>query len=80
MHIYYVKARFMLNGSNQSKAGYVLAEKLSEALSFAAAKIRTYGKVDITFMECDLRNEQLQVEERAAKQPADHWDKLISLG
>jgi len=80
MHIYYVKARFKLDGDEASKQGYILAKSVFDAFQFAGDKIRTYGKkVDIHFMEGDLRNEQLNVVECAKKQPKDHWDKLFSL-
>lgn len=80
MHIYYVKARFRISGKEHSKQGYVLAEKIADAMTFAGDKIRTYDKtVDIHYMEAHRMEEQLKVVERAGKQAEDHWDKLYTL-
>jgi len=78
MRIFYVRARFKLNGQSESKSGYVLALTMADALSYAGDKIRTYGKVDIFHIEGHRRSENQKAGQAAKEQPADHWDKLFS--
>lgn len=79
MPIFYVKALFKCEGIEQSKSGYVMAETIADAMSWAGDRIRTYGlRIDIHHMECSRRQEQLMAEECYAQQPVEHWDKLFS--